>query len=65
MPRHKHQPKGIVTLGDTIIEVCVICKRRRSVIVGTGWVTKTHYSKWFTREEANKDMYGWLWTGTT
>lgn len=64
MPRHKHQPKWVATLADTIIEVCTICKRRRAAFVSGTW-SKTHYSKWFTREEADKNFYGWLWTGTT
>jgi len=59
---HKHQPKVVVTLADTLIEVCVVCLRRRAVFLESG---QGKYSKWFTREEANKDIYSWLWTGAS
>jgi len=59
---HKHKPKVVATLADTLIEVCVVCLRRRAVFLGTG---QDKYSKWFTREEADKDIYSWLWIGTS
>lgn len=60
--RHKHDPKGIKSLGDQVIEECTICKRRRVVSIPSGsWRTRDHFSRWVTKEESEKFMLSWLW----
>jgi len=59
--RHKHKPKVIKIGPDYTIEECEVCGRRRVVTCGTGWVTVTRYSRWVTKENADKYVLDWLW----
>jgi len=61
---HKHQPKHVKVAGMngvSSVEECEVCGKRRMVTAGTGWVGKTHYSRWVSREDSEKYMLSFIW----
>ncbi len=61
MSRHKHDPRGLVSLGDQIVEECSICRMRRVITIASGWRRRDRYSRWVKKEDAAKYMLSWLW----
>lgn len=56
MPRHKHEPIGVKTGRNYIIEECKVCKKRRITFVGAG---SGNHSRFVSRDDDG--ILGWLW----
>jgi len=59
--KHRHKPKHIKYVDNSIIQGCTICQSRRLIMVGTGRIITPKAGKWVTKHGAIKLNLSWLW----